>query len=227
MEGDSPSFLWLIQNGLSVPDMPELGGWGGRYSRVTRLGGINWYGDTVDAVSQPDGSRYSSIQSTVWRWRDAMQDDFAARMQWTLNESVSNLTHPPLVYVNGSAGPGILRYNLSADQSMVLDAGMTCDADHPQDLSQLDFEWFEQPQDLLPKGTGLLIRPLTSPLGTNDVLPLNYAGFPTVTLGTKVEISVQDGILLGREWHIVLQVRTRKGPYPIRRYKRIGMTVLD
>lgn len=227
MEGDSPSFLWLIQNGLSVPDMPELGGWGGRYSRVALVDGINWYGSTVDDVSRPDGSRYSSIQSTVWRWRDAMQDDFAARMQWTLNQSVSNVAHPPLVNVNGSAGPGMLRFNLSANQSMVLNARMTCDGDNPQDLNQLDFEWFEQPQYLLPKSTGLLIRPLASPPDTKGVLPLNEAGFSNVTLGTKVEISAQDGIWLGREWQIVLQVCTRKGTYPICRYKRIGITVPD
>lgn len=156
-----------------------------------------------------------------------MQDDFAARMQWTLNQSVSSVAHPPLVNVNASEGPGILRFNLMANQSMVSDARPTCDADHPGDLSQLDFELFEQPQDLLPKGTGLLIHPLASPPGTDGVLPLNDAGFANVTLGEKVEISVQDGILLGREWHVVLQVRTRRGPYPVRRYKRIGISVLN
>lgn len=29
MEGDSPSFLYLIQNGLGVPEHPEYGSWGG------------------------------------------------------------------------------------------------------------------------------------------------------------------------------------------------------
>src|SRR5688572_13555851 len=31
MEGDSPSFLYLIPNGLNTPEHPEYGGWGGRY----------------------------------------------------------------------------------------------------------------------------------------------------------------------------------------------------
>jgi hypothetical protein len=31
MEGDTPSFLSLIPNGLSDPEHPEWGGWGGRY----------------------------------------------------------------------------------------------------------------------------------------------------------------------------------------------------
>ena len=32
MEGDSPSFLGLIDNGLDDPEHPEYGGWGGRYA---------------------------------------------------------------------------------------------------------------------------------------------------------------------------------------------------
>lgn len=31
MEGDTPSFLGLIPNGLGAPEHPEWGGWGGRY----------------------------------------------------------------------------------------------------------------------------------------------------------------------------------------------------
>ena len=35
MEGDTPSFLGLIPNGLNVPEHPEYGGWGGRYELYT------------------------------------------------------------------------------------------------------------------------------------------------------------------------------------------------
>jgi hypothetical protein len=31
MEGDTPSFLSLISNGLNDPEHPDYGGWGGRY----------------------------------------------------------------------------------------------------------------------------------------------------------------------------------------------------
>ncbi|HML47748.1 MAG TPA: DUF1593 domain-containing protein, partial [Clostridia bacterium] len=30
-EGDTPSFLNLVDNGLSVPERPDYGGWGGRF----------------------------------------------------------------------------------------------------------------------------------------------------------------------------------------------------
>src|SRR3546814_20205391 len=31
MEGDTPTFLGLIPNGLNAPERPDWGGWGGRY----------------------------------------------------------------------------------------------------------------------------------------------------------------------------------------------------
>ncbi|KAJ0329123.1 hypothetical protein COL5a_004353 [Colletotrichum fioriniae] len=255
MEGDSPSFLWLISNGLSVPDMPNLGSWGGRYTRVSEVDGFNWYGNAPDSVSVPSASQYRSSQATmgfdwcgnspdnvslpstsqyrssqatIWRWRDAMQDDFAARMQWTLNNSVSAVAHPPQLSINGSTGTEVVRFDLSLNGLIILDAASTCDADHPGDTSQLDFEWFGYPP---PLGFGvqpsLTILPLASPHGTNGILPLNEAGFANVTLGPKVSISppTEAGSATdGEEWHVVLQVRTKKGPYAIRRYKRVIIT---
>ncbi|CAI0647959.1 unnamed protein product [Colletotrichum noveboracense] len=41
MEGDSPSFMWLIQNGLNSARHPDWGSWGGRYTRVTEAEDIN------------------------------------------------------------------------------------------------------------------------------------------------------------------------------------------
>ncbi|HSH96279.1 MAG TPA: DUF1593 domain-containing protein, partial [Roseimicrobium sp.] len=35
MEGDTPSFLSLIPNGLNAPEHPDWGGWGGRYELYT------------------------------------------------------------------------------------------------------------------------------------------------------------------------------------------------
>lgn len=230
LEGDTPSFLWLIPNGLSDPERPDLGGWGGRYTQVVPLYGFNMYGSVSEAVSLTDGTQYDSMPATIWRWRDGIQDDFAARMQWTLNRSISEVSHPPMVKINGSAGPSSLQYQLGANESLILDAGNTCDAEHPEDTSQLEFEWFGYP---LPAGfdpqSALSIRPLAPPSGTNGILAVNEAGFSNVTLGTKVEVSLTtaNGPLVdGQEWTLILQVRTTTGPYPIRRYKRVTIKTL-
>jgi len=54
MEGDTPSFLSLISNGLNEPDYPEYGGWGGRYVRANVKGGH--YADSTDRYEARDGT---------------------------------------------------------------------------------------------------------------------------------------------------------------------------
>lgn len=180
-------------------------------------------------MSLSDGTQYASTQATIWRWRDAIQDEFAARMQWTLNRSISEVSHRPMVTVNGSTGPDPLELQLGANESLILDAGKTCDSDHPGDLSQLEFEWFGYP---LPAGfnpqQALSIRPLAPTPGTEGIIALNEGGLSNVTLGTKVAVSLttDNGPLVdGQSWTLILQVRTT-GPYPIRRYKRFTIKTL-
>jgi hypothetical protein len=48
VEGDTPSFLYLIQNGLGSPEYPEWGGWGGRYLPVDLHMAARHYSDAVD-----------------------------------------------------------------------------------------------------------------------------------------------------------------------------------
>ena len=40
MEGDSPSFLYLINNGLNTPECPNWGSWGGRYELDSNVGSL-------------------------------------------------------------------------------------------------------------------------------------------------------------------------------------------
>jgi len=67
-EGDSPSFLHLLGhlNGLNDPEKPWIGGWGGKYEKISR----NRYED------KPGFQEYISM------WKSAFNRDFAARMDW-------------------------------------------------------------------------------------------------------------------------------------------------
>ncbi|MCS7468624.1 DUF1593 domain-containing protein [Stieleria sp. ICT_E10.1] len=104
MEGDTPSFLNLINNGLSDPEHPDWGGWGGRYELYTpRM--RKWFlqketrpfwADTNDEVLGIDGRWHDTNHATIWRWREAYQNDFAARMDWTF-KSYEDANHPPVV----------------------------------------------------------------------------------------------------------------------------------
>ncbi|MGC8549733.1 MAG: DUF1593 domain-containing protein, partial [Acidobacteriaceae bacterium] len=103
MEGDTPSFLGLINNGLDAYLRPDWGGWGGRYvwlqpygeaHAIWTQGGDEFFRTTSqDRVMGVDGRVHVSDQATIWRWRKAFQDDFAARMDWTM-EDFAHANHP-------------------------------------------------------------------------------------------------------------------------------------
>ena len=103
MEGDTPSFLYLVDNGLGDPEHPDWGSWGGRYELYTpRM--RKWFQepetrpfwtDAEDEVLGVDGSWHTSNQATIWRWRAAYQNDFAARMDWTI-KPYAEANHPPV-----------------------------------------------------------------------------------------------------------------------------------
>lgn len=55
-EGDTPSFLFVIANGLNVPEHPEYGGWGGRFSleKVKNTRGMNFVEESGHAEYRYD-----------------------------------------------------------------------------------------------------------------------------------------------------------------------------
>lgn len=104
MEGDTPSFLYLINNGLGCSEHPDYGSWGGRYEYFTPKTELYFFEaetrplwtNTVDEVySEIDQQHHTSNHATIWRWREAFQNDFAARMDWcTMTYEEAN--HPPV-----------------------------------------------------------------------------------------------------------------------------------
>lgn len=103
MEGDTPTFLYLIPNGLGDSEHPDYGSWGGRYEFYTPRTQKWFYepetrplwADAVDEVMGIDSSYQTSNKATIWRWREAFQHDFAARMDWCV-KSYKEANHPPV-----------------------------------------------------------------------------------------------------------------------------------
>ncbi|GJC94940.1 cellulose-binding protein [Colletotrichum higginsianum] len=135
IEGDTPTFLYLVQNGLGVPEEPLYGSWGGRYIPANvspkGLSSRGHFADAIDTVIGVDGKPHRSSQATIWRWRNAFQDDFAARMQWTLTSDFSKANHHPVVSVNGDSGLAPIRVEA--------DAGASYDPDG----DNLSFKWYQ------------------------------------------------------------------------------------
>ncbi|GKU08949.1 hypothetical protein FLAG1_10044 [Fusarium langsethiae] len=237
MEGDSPNFIWTIQNGLNVPGRPEYGGWGGRYTRVTEDSEINEYATSADTLVNNNGENWRSHHATIWRWRDAYQDDFAAHMQWTIVDRFEDGAHPPKVYINGYEGTEPLRFQISLNDTLVLNASETYDTDNLDDASGLTFEWYSYAECALPFLTSLTaeffkIEALSAPSETNGTLSVNEAGFSNATLGPVVRISTnldswvqEQPSAVDKEWHIILQVTNNKGSYPVRRYGRVILEI--
>jgi hypothetical protein len=123
MEGDTPAWLALVPNGLNVSERPDWGGWGGRYELYRPeleamdpegfTGGVpvepeprpiwtNASDTYVPPASgeygramRPGEESFEGFRVTLWRWRDDFQNDFAARMDWTIR-SYAEANHPPV-----------------------------------------------------------------------------------------------------------------------------------
>jgi hypothetical protein len=116
VEGDSPSFLYLLSagRGLADPGQPGLGGWGGRFVRDTP-GTAHW----IDA---PEGG------AAITRWQRAYQADFAARLDWCVR-APGEVNLPPHVVLNGERTGAVLTLDAAPGQALTLDAGGTTDPD--------------------------------------------------------------------------------------------------
>ncbi len=161
MEGDTPTFLGLIPNGLNAPEHPNWGGWGGRYElripprESTDPDGFNggvpvvqeprpiWTNaeDTFSPrVTREFGQATGPIDLkvknpwvTLWRWRDDFQNDFAARMDWC-TKSFADANHPPVVKLTHAN-----RLTVKAGDEVVLDASYSYDPDG----DSLSYWWFQ------------------------------------------------------------------------------------
>jgi hypothetical protein len=141
MEGDTPTFLYLIQNGLGVSEEPDYGSWGGRYMKVNPSTALNFnhYSDAADRVVGKNNQTFVTNQATIWRWRDAFQNDFAARIQWSLPASLSKANHHPVISINDSAELAPLKIYATAGSNITLNAAATLDPDG----DALTFNWFQ------------------------------------------------------------------------------------
>lgn len=204
-EGDSPSFLHTIPNGLRNMESPDWGGWGGCYVRVRENTWLDpvpvagyvypegrWY--TASAWgrnSMKEGTTTTAEQRREYfqpmcRWSDALQNDFAARADWCVKD-FKHANHAPIVQVVGS-----LNREVKPGETVKLTATAT-----DPDGNKLTGKWWEYTE--ADSATGAVA------IAQSD--SLNRASFvvPNET---------------GKQLHIVLQV-TDDGAPPLVAYQRI------
>jgi len=92
-EGNSPSFLYLIDTGLRSLENPAYGGWGGRFEQKENT----FYENSV-LDYEPYTKQYEA-QYTLSRWISDIQNDFAARVDWCTTDDDKKVNHAPSVSV--------------------------------------------------------------------------------------------------------------------------------
>lgn len=144
--------MCLLQNGLSDPDRPDFGGWGGRHKLIYDPEARHYH-DAVDRVaSEVDGSMQMSAAASIWRWRSAVQNDFASRMRsvsrpqstpiltsrWTLDDTDS-IERPPIIIVDGDDSLIFIERQCKVSEILEFDASQSS-SPHGAKLS---FKWFQ------------------------------------------------------------------------------------
>lgn len=91
-EGDSPSFMPLVANGLEQDKDYTLSGWGGR--AIHTKGNLMANGSD-ELNGKPD------THHAYQRWLPAVQNDWAARADWCVATNFADANHPPVLQVKG------------------------------------------------------------------------------------------------------------------------------
>ena len=138
VEGDTPSFLYVMPHGLNDPEDPHQAGWAGYHER-----GICPDSLTTAWNSWEEPTRSISIGYKTRFYPDEL-NDFMARMQWA-DEGLGNRN--PQVVVNGKKGHQPIFIKAKAGKTIRLDASKSTDPDG----DALTFHWWKQPE--IGKGT--------------------------------------------------------------------------
>ena len=164
VEGDTPSFLSLIPNGLNAPEHPDWGGWGGRYELYTPAlettdpkgftGNVPvlqepraiwtnavdsyrpWVQQDYGRNVKPHDKVSTGYRTTIWRWRKDFQNDFAARMDWT-TKPYKGANHPPVARLNHAD-----RLTVKSGDTFTMSAAGSSDPDG----DSLTYLWFQYPE---------------------------------------------------------------------------------
>lgn len=206
MEGDTPSFLNLINNGLGSSEHPDWGSWGGRYEFYTPRT-RKWFlepeirplwSDAEDEVLGVGGNWHTSNKATIWRWRSAYQNDFAARMDWTI-KPYAEANHPPVPKLNHAG-----QLSAKSGERVSLSAQGSTDPDG----NALSYEWIYYGE---PGSLSLSNARTGAPLRIED--PNKIDAWFTAPKVTRPETM-----------HVILAV-TDQGTPPLTRYQRVIVTI--
>lgn len=160
-EGDTPAFMHIYPNGLNDPDRIDQGGWGGRFSfkKKTSIKSMSavkgeeraydpylMYGNTADGAE------------AIKRWSKGYNNDFQARMDWSITSEYSEANHHPVAVVNGDSTREVLEVSSAAGGNVTLNATGSTDPDG--DVLSYRWSFYEAPSSY---SGNVAVKDATSP----------------------------------------------------------------
>jgi hypothetical protein len=132
------------------------------------------------------------------RWKTAIENDFAARMDWSITGDYSDANHHPIAVVNGDRTRQVLTVSASPGSSVALGAAGSSDPDG----DELVYSWYiyDEPSSY---SESVTIQDGASPTATvqipsnaggqaiHVILELGDTGSPSLTVYRRVIINVQ------------------------------------
>ena len=159
VEGDTPSFLYVMPHGLNDPEDPLQAGWAGYHERCLCADSL-----TTAWTSWQEPLRSISMGYKTRFYPDEIAD-FMARMQWA-DEGRGNRN--PQIVVNNSKGLQPIHIQARAGDTICLDASRTTDPDG----DALTFDWWQQPEI----GTAMLALAPSDQSVITVTIPADAAG---------------------------------------------------
>ncbi|MDT0644214.1 DUF1593 domain-containing protein [Zunongwangia sp. F363] len=132
-EGDTPAFMHVYPTGLNNPEQIDQGGWGGRFSFVKKAG-IR----SMSCVEKENETKYdpyymygntSEGSEAIKRWSEAYNNDFAARMDWSITDDYSDANHHPVAVLNGDKTKKVVEIKAVSGSRVELSAAGSTDPD--------------------------------------------------------------------------------------------------
>jgi hypothetical protein len=186
-EGDTPTFLNMLDFGLRNIENPSYGGVGG-YQAATSAGGMAGRG----AAGGGPGGR-GAAGSGYPDFSGVIQNDFLARLEWSATPEYKNANHPPQVSIDGpldiTARPG----------EEVRLAGKVSDPDG----NPVTIKWWEFQVVDSYEGEVTIASPTSA--STTVVVPANAA--PGQTIHLILEASDNAPLPLTRYQRVIITVK--------------------
>lgn len=160
VEGDTPSFLYVLPIGLSDPDQPAQGGWGGYFRHEV----------SPDSVTSCYTNMRGDIKAVSRKYEEyfypAIFNNFVARMDWAANGTGNR---NPELAINGKKGLSPIVMDVKSGEIISLDTSGSTDPDG----DSIDIKWWIMPEagDTLPEGCLTFSKSGSA----NVTIPANYS----------------------------------------------------